>query len=63
MSSSLAAASDSIVGHRATNRSNRGVTVATVVCWSITSLSQTRYGSGGGSPGGDRHGKRLKLST
>ena len=25
-----------------TNRSNRGITVATVVCWSITSLSHTR---------------------
>ena len=41
-SSSLAAASASIVGQRATNRSNRGVTAATVVCWSITSLSHTR---------------------
>ena len=38
----VAAASASIVGQRATNRSNRGVTVATVVCWSMTSLSHTR---------------------
>jgi hypothetical protein len=45
------------------NRSNLGFTVATVVCCSITSLSHTRYGSGGGLPGGERHGRRLKLST
>jgi len=32
MSSSGANASASIVGQRATNRSNRGMTVATVVC-------------------------------
>ena len=37
-----AAASASIVGQRAMKRSNRGVTAATVVCWSMTSLSQTR---------------------
>jgi hypothetical protein len=29
----------------------------------MTSLSHTRYGSGAGAPGGERHGKRLKLST
>ena len=63
MSESGAAASASIVGQRAMNRSKRGATVATVVCWSITSLSQMAYGSGGGALGGERHGSRLKLST
>ena len=32
----------SMVGQRATKRSNRGVTAATVVCWSMISLSHTR---------------------
>ena len=33
------------------------MTAATVVCCSITSDSQTRYGSAGGAPGGARHGR------
>ena len=42
IASSGAAASASMLGQRATKRSNRGMTVATVVCWSKTSLSHTR---------------------
>ena len=41
-SASLAAANASIVGQRAMNLSKYGITAATVVCCSITSLSQTR---------------------
>ena len=43
------------------NQANQSA--ATVVCCSMTSLSHTRYGLGAGPPGGERHGKRLKLST
>jgi hypothetical protein len=42
MSASLASASASTVGQRAMKRSNRGVTAATLVCCSMTSLSHTR---------------------
>ena len=39
---SSAAARASTVGQVAVNRSKRGRTAATVVCWSMTSESQTR---------------------
>ena len=39
-----------------------GITVATVVCCNMTSLSHTRYGSARGSPGGDRHGSRRAVA-
>ncbi|MFL5362724.1 MAG: hypothetical protein ACJ78U_17315 [Myxococcales bacterium] len=35
------------MGKRATNAKYRGSIAATRVCWSITSLNQTRYGSRG----------------
>jgi hypothetical protein len=52
-----------MLGQRSMKRWKRGVTAATVVCWSMISLSQTRYGSGAGAPGAARHGRRRKLST
>src|SRR5215208_7045117 len=42
---SSAAARARTSGKAARNGSNRGATAATVVCWSMTSLTQTRYGS------------------
>src|SRR3954471_5173731 len=43
-------------GKRVMNRSKYGPTVATVVCCSMISLSQTRYGSGR-EPGAARQGR------
>ena len=54
-SASAAAASASTVGKRARKRWKYGAAAATVVCCSMTSLSQTRYGSTD-SPGSARHG-------
>src|SRR3546814_8481974 len=56
ISASSAAANAAKSGQRSVNAANFGRTVATVVCWSMISDSQTRYGSGAGVPGGARHG-------
>ena len=40
-----AAASASTVGQRSSQVVQRGTTLATCVCWSITSLTSTAYGS------------------
>ena len=55
--SSPASAKASIVGQRFVNLAKYGFTAATVVCCSMISDSQTRYGSGAGIPGGARHGR------